>query len=44
MEEPTSEGSTGGGKIDDAGAQATADVDSGASSSSGMAGSGPELF
>jgi hypothetical protein len=43
MEEPPSEGS--GGKIDEAGAPVgTADVRSGMSSSSGMEGSGPELF
>jgi hypothetical protein len=42
MEEPDNSG--GNSKIDAAGAQGTADVDSGMSSSSGMAGSGPELF
>jgi hypothetical protein len=43
MEEPASEGSAGGGKIDEAGALGTADVHSGMSSSSGMEGSGPQL-
>jgi hypothetical protein len=33
-----------GGKIDVTGARGTADVDNGMSSSSGMEGSGPELF
>jgi hypothetical protein len=36
MEEPASEGSAGGGKIDEAGARGTVDVHSGMSSSSGM--------
>jgi hypothetical protein len=43
MEEPASEGSAGGGKIDEAGARETVDVHSGMSSSSGMEGSGPQL-
>jgi hypothetical protein len=42
-EEPASEGSAGGGKIDEAGARGTADVHSGMSSSSGMEGGGPQL-